>query len=1251
MSSSILIFPNITKLVKFKGKYLRPTIDTDKSSYFILTDTSDNFQITNTDTTNKDINLEVFAVGGGGAGGYFNGNGGDGGMVVYKTIPVKSNETLAMSIGKGSFYIKDNNYNNGFLLKIYEGAVKDLFKPQNNYLMNMKPADLIAVGLNKKVERKVSKISSLKLLADNDIDLTVITNPIYVDECNNNPNSENCKSANNNWILYNKGYTIEITSLFFVPYDCSIQIDITASKYAILFFYSDNDIVKKDFDKDLINYSKFGNKYWVSVENGKKTFIRANLKKDEKYYFKIVHSQDNKLTLEENNFLVDIKIKADDNKQELQLIDDTYFKFNNGTENFGVFYSTATTIYNNENDNYLIKANGGTTGNRNPDSQKFGLGGCVLYDYNNRKAKICKDDGNGATGIKLPESYIKDLQELPLSNYNYGSGGGGAYWLLNGYGGKGGRDAGNGISFTSIPSLSKPTPSTGGGGGGNSFLANINEKKMDINKLSGADGIIIIKVNKIKEQVLIQTFANMSDLITVKSEVRNDLIRVINDKIELLYKDNKINSYDVATLTKVVNYSSYELENFGIIAKDLYIFFIILMNKLQDYIKLGEKDRLRFPMKFINNNGREAFFVENNSYVINFADYGNINFYYQDNLISSADKLTSLSKIFNYYKNEITYDKTIATTTTLNLNYNPALPATTNYNNFYIKMVINELLDPVKSVLFLENTYKNFFYYLTLLTNSIFHKSLYNYYSTTPNNPSMIRNIDDLTAIVKIFNSNFFDPIDKNSNEITDTKVSERTAYISQQEKYKEIYKKNVNDLNQSINITNFAVNKFKAKYQLNDKSRWFNILFIVVVILIVIVFISTYGYLEDNMRPLVVLILLITTIILIIGLWAKSAYDLSIFEDFTCAENSNDDCLNNRGGVNYRTALILPYYYLGKSNRTPIIIKPTKNSLTVDIFVYGSPSSFADGSGNLNYYEPNIDIYRNVSLPMTSSYHLYNDRIEKITYNNLDNTYDMTIHTGKPVRENLNRNSLYVFDCGNGSKDICTGATAKNLNDRKFSKYDNTGKLITNLQPTIADTNLTDNYDFNPPSDNPNNKYGLDYLSLNVCNEPFIVIKVLNDMSGTDIKTMNSAVASFKSEMSLLETNINLFLLNKNTKKIVDFTNRYERNNQRQFARTFETNKNIYNKNQQAFSILSRDIMINFYARLLVCIIIIIFLLCAIVYHYNRRDFFTIAIVGLILIIIATVWILIIIMRHQRINNDKYYFPKKIDINKLERQ
>lgn len=1244
MSSSIIIFPNVTKLINVNGNYIRPTIDTNDSSFFILNDINSKYLLTNTDIANKDINIEVFAVGGGGAGGYFNGNGGDGGMVIYKSLQIKSNDVLELSIGKGAFYVKDNQPIKGFLLKIYEGSINDFFNIQNRYLMDMKPADLITKGITKKIEKKVSKIATLKILTEDDVDLTLITNPIYSEECEKNPTGENCGTVVKNWYAYN-GYTIEIYSNFQVPYDCSLEIEITAFKYAILFFYSDNDINNNRFSKDLINYKNYSNDYWMEVQDETKIFRKNNLKEGEKYNFKIIHTQDKQLTLNENNFKINMKIIKKIDNSPLLLVDDSFFNYNNGTENFGVFYSTPTTIYNTQSKTFLINAIGGITGFTNPETSGSGKGGCALYEINNKKTKVCKEDGNGANGLKLPSSFSSVLQELPLSNYRFGSGGGGAYWLLNGYGGQGGTNAGNGISFTNVPSLSRPTETTGGGGGGNSFLTNISERNLAINKLSGANGILILKINKTKEQILVQTFANMSDLIETKKPDENDFIRIMNDKIGLLYKTDKPNIYDKAKfyeiigtggLTVRINNITYDITDFNFIIIRLYIFFSILITKFGNYLKLGEKERLKYPIKFVYDRTRliEDFYLENKFYNFNFANYSEVNFYFT-HLPTNTD--TILNEIFDIYTNKPTVDNN-------------------NYSVIYIRKVLAEITDPSRVILLIENSYKNYFYYLISIANSAYYSILKTYFDT---GISIITDINNITTIIKNFNNNFFNPTDKNSNKATDTKVTERSSYIEQQKIFKEIYQENKNKLEKSNMITNFSINKFKAKYELNNKNNWFNIIFIITIIIIVLIFLFSYNFFERQVRPLIILILTIIIIILIISLWMKSSYELSIYENFACSDSSEATipCLTIGGTVltKTRTDNSTPYYYLSRSiNNQPLVLKP-KNDLLVDIFVYGTPVMVRDG-GNYKYYLPNIDVYTNVLFTNTSTYNIYNDKIDKITIDKLDGSQDIITIVGRPLRETEEK-SIIIYDCQNKDNDICftNGIKQKTtLNSTRFSNYNANNIYIppSGTTPIAQDQNnkIQEIYDFNPLQKSSLYKYSSLFLSFGVTNEEFIVIKVKNDTTTTS-GTISGAVDNFKNEMKLLEMNVNLFILNKNTKKIVDFTSNYEKKNQKDFQRTFEKNSTIYDKHQMAYHILNREIMINFYIKLLICILILIFLLCAILYHYMRRDLTTIFIIGIILAIVAIGIIFLLIYRHQRINTNKFYFPKELEVGDLRKK
>jgi len=1217
MASSIISFPNINNLINFKGKYIRPNIDENDYAYYILTNTSDKYILSNTNITNKPINIEVFAVGGGGAGGYFNGDGGDGGIVIYKNIEVKSNEILELSIGKGAFYVSDKNYINGFQIKIYDGYINDFFDTRNNYIMNMKPVDVINIGLNKKYEQKISNISNLKVITDNDVISTLITNPIQTEICNDNPTPENCEGIVTNWFNYNKGYTIEINSCLFIPYDCSIEIELTAFKYGILFFYNDDDLNNNLFNNDLTYYKKYTNKYYLEVQNQTKIFKRDNIKANEKYYIKIIHSQDKEITSNESNFIITIKLITPE--KTVILNDDTFFKFNNSIENYGIFYSTPTSIYNKKIRKYEIKANGGISGNINLDTTNYGKGGCLTYDINNKKIKICKDDGNGTSGIKLPNSFSISLNQLPYSSYKYGSGGGGAYWRLNGYGGNGGKDAGNGISFTNIPSLSRPTENTGGGGGGNSFLTNITERKLGINKLSGADGILILKVFKKKEQTLIQSFTNISNIIGVKKEKNNNLINNINSKIELIYKSNKINIYNPGSLSDLLDISNIKLIYYNLTIFILLLFFSILFNRLSEYIKIKEKERLKYPIKLIYNNKKEEIFLENKYYNINLFSKNN-------NYIDIVDNF------------EFVYDPKISSK--IDISYDDE-----NYYSIYSIKIINDLINPDKLVLFIENVNKYFLYYLKLSINCDLYNILIQLIVKEEiTKTKAINNIKELVLDISNFNKEFLTPIDKNNDPVTDTKIDDKNSYIEEQNKYKDIYKQNLNKLNNSNNITNFAISNFKGKYDLTNKNNWFNILFFIVISIIIIVFISTYKYFEISLRPFIILILFIIILITIISLWIKSRYDLNIFEKFDCNttknNNSNIICLNNKGNIIPSSSNLLPYYYiLNSSNLNDYFILEPSSNLIVDILVYGTPIKISSIYNNSNkYYEPNIDIYNNILLPNTSSYMIYNN---KILIKSLDNE-DTTLISER--QRNLNEisttlNTINIYNCDNKRVDICNNIVNINLSN-KYTNYDLNNNIIINNEPVIDNITLFDSFDFSPNNLNPYYKYSGENINNYVLQEPFIIIKVKNDLENINI-SLEDAIHDFKKEITLFETNVNLFLLNKNTKKIIDFVTRYETDNQKLFKKTFQYNDKIYDKNKQAYDILNREIILNFYIKLLLCIIIIIILLCAILYHYNNKQFINITILGVILSFIVIFIIVYKIYKHQRIDSNKYYFIK----------
>jgi len=1225
MSSSIISFPNINRFINFKGRYILPTIDNKNNSYFILTNTTDKYLLTNNDINNKKINIEVFIVGGGGAGGYYYGNGGDGGKIIYKKMELKKDEILELTVGKGGYYINDNRYIQGIELRIYEGGINDLFSLRNNYIMNMRYEDLLKIGLNKKIEKNISSLSNItdyyNINNNNDISSTIINNPIdndfnYDDNNNNNNN-------NNKWFNFKKGYTIELSSYFNVPYNCSIEINLEAYKYGILFFYNENDIKNGLFKKDLVYYNNENryNSYWSKVENGKTKFNREGLKKNEMYYLKIIYSQDKEISINENNFKINMKIIRDDNKNEEYITDDSYFKYNNSINNFGIVYSTPTIIKNQNNNEIILNASGGLSGIINSLDKNFGNGGCVTYDINNNKIKMCKENGNGANGINLPKSISNELQDNSFRYYKYGSGGGGSYWKEGNYNNKGGKDGGNGVIITNIPTLSTPIQNSGGGGGGNSFINNITDRNLKINKLSGADGIIIIKVIKEMDQRLIQTFENYNN-----NNNDNKIIK-INDKLKLLYKTDNINIYDPNKFNINLKLTIDELNEFGITTAGLFIFFGILMNNMNVYINLTEKEKMKYPIKLIFNTSKSIFFVENNYYNFNFANYNEIDYYFPI-IRPGIEVKDELNKIFEQYNNkEIIYNSNL------------------NSNSNYFNKIINELIDPSRLVLFVENTNKNFFKYFNFFMNFVFFTILYNLIlAETPTN-IIISKINELIQILKNFNNIYFNPIDKNSNTETDTLIKDRTYYIEQQLEYKRIYDKNVLKIEKSNQLTNYATNKFKSKYYQNKKNNWFNILFYITIVLIIISFIFSYNYLEDHNKPLVILVISIVMLIILIMIWNKAVNDLKIFEKFGCQSNDNN-CYDLKGKSVTNTSL-LPYYYISNKNE-PIELK-NKNDIIADIFVYSTPFNIKiDGIDR--YYEPHIDLYKSILLPKTFSYKIYKNKIIASSPDNSD-----IILLQERLRENERiRNELHIYNCNNKRSDLCNISYETQILNNKYTRYNNKNEILkeVNTQPLIEDTSLRNYFDFIPEINNKYYENGIPYITEYVKREPFIIIKIINDADESN-DTLEDTIHNFRKEMNIFEINVNLYLLNKNTKKIVDFTSRYNKESQYNFQSNFDRNEYIYDKNTQAYNIINREIIIDFYIKLLICLIIIIILFCVFLYYYNKDSFSKILLLGLILTGITIYLIFYNIFRHQHLDPYKYYYhqPENKYLNKIQNE
>ena len=478
----------------------------------------------------------------------------------------------------------------------------------------------------------------------------------------------------------------------------------------------------------------------------------------------------------------------------------------------------------------------------------------------------------------------------------------------------------------------------------------------------------------------------------------------------------------------------------------------------------------------------------------------------------------------------------------------------------------------------------------------------------------------------------------------TDTLIKDRTLYIEKQKEYKKIYDKNLEEINKSNQLTNYSIHIFKNKYYQNKKNNWFDIIFYISIILVILSFIIIYNFFEDNNKALIILVLFIVMLIIIISLWNKAINDLKIFEKFGCKDIiTTNNCIDLKGNI-INNNTIYPYYYLSKGSS--IIKLKSNNDIIADIFIYSSPYNIKiDGIDR--YYEPHIDVYKNVLLPKSYEYNIYNNKIIISSPDNID-----SILIQERIRnDEIIKNELRIYDCKGQRSDICSNINVLQLSN-KYTRYNNKGELLKeiNTQPQIEDNDLRNYFDFIPDNTNGYYKYGISYISENVIKEPFIIVKVINDMDLSN-ETLEENIHNLRKEMSIFNINVNLYLLNKNTKKIIDFTTNYQLDTQYKFRDAIDTNEHIYDRNTQAYNIISREIIINFYIKFLICIIIIILLFCVFLYQYNKNEFPKILLLGLLLLGIAMYLILYNIFRHNRLDAYKYYFhsPENRYINKLD--
>ena len=1244
MSSTNILYPDLKEFISFNDEFIDPIINTKTAAYYILTNTNNKYILNNNSIISKNIEINVFAVGGGGAGGLQYGNGGNGGNIIYSKLIANVNDILELSVGKGAFYTTNNIKVNGLQGTLYNGYISNIFSNENSYIMNMRQVDLSTLGLNKQWDRTIDNLSSIETITSGDIIPIIFKEPndtvnyyddrfIYNNVYCKSTETYTCKNdyiIQKTGLLYDRNYTLELNGTFISPIAGTVEFVFTASKQGILFLYNNDDITTNKFSYDLGLYNKYKQgDNWILSENNTSILKRENVKMNEEFTIKIIHTQDSIPSMYENNLNLIVKITTTDGKiieySDTKLLE--IFKYNNVYNNISSIYSTPSIIYNKNNKKVLIIANGGTSGDNNVNTLINGYGGCSYYQSSNitknclyTNATNTKRSIKGADGIFLPADF-KDLETFGYNkNYLFGSGGGGCYLKANGTGGKGGINAGNGINFNNIPSLTNPVKNTGSGAGGNSFIENVLLESF-LNKLNGADGIIILKINKINDFVLIQNFANF-----------HNTIDLYNSNIEDIYKSNKINITDkdsILTLVKQTDMENYKnlINKFLII----YALFSLLMSK---YVLI--KDKFKYQIKIIYDNLKESVFIDGNYCIFNLynptVDIENL-------LINDLFILNENGKGYFIYVENNKYKSIILSSSSL----------TNEYCKAYLQYSINELIHPSNIHILLENIYKNYFNFYKYGLNYKFYSLIVNDYITNNNESLAVNNILKLTSIIDETNKKLFEIDNKYYDNETDVTLQNKMKYIEKSYTLNDtnaIKSKKIEIINDKINN---EMRDYGLKKSINSANNINTYIVYIISLIIVIIFAFSFIGLETTVRPFILLILLAVIILIILYLTFTTNTDFNSFETFDCANiNSSlnyvntelikDNLCKNQYGSEIPSNVSLPYYYISQNTDSSkyILLEP-KNDILVDIFLYGS--QFVSG---VKIYQPNINIYKNVLLPKNYTYKIYNNKIEKI--NGTDSIVIIDANSIIRTSGNNDNNVLKIYNCQFNRFDICdTNFIKKYLQNFEITNT-KTGQYLYTIRKNLSGYILTaDDYDFYG-SDNYNN-YSLEGIKLNNIKFGFITIKVIDDNYSIETKKISNAIHTYKSSMENLELNINLYLLQKNTKNLYDFSNNYLKKNNVYYDRIYNKQKNIYTTTRGGYNIMRRDSKTRYYYNICLLLILSVIICCAIIYNYFPNELFKILLLCFILLIVVLIFIIYNIIRIQHMETNKYYFNKPSNI------
>jgi len=554
-----------------------------------------------------------------------------------------------------------------------------------------------------------------------------------------------------------------------------------------------------------------------------------------------------------------------------------------------------------------------------------------------------------------------------------------------------------------------------------------------------------------------------------------------------------------------------------------------------------------------------------------------------------------------------------------------------NANDYYKKFILNEinnLINPKNSILFIENVNYNFFNYLIASINyTYFYEILYDYITNPFNNKNaVVDRIQTGIKLIKELNSISLDDIQIENRDIKQLK---RTKYLQEQKDLNNKHLEYIKKLTDSTNKLNFIKNN--GNY--TEINYTYNYVYYFLFILISVIFIVFYNNFENSLKPFVLIILLILITVIVIFIIIKAYKDIDFYEGFT------DFRMTDAGN---RKA---PYFYLSNDQSKHVYLSLTKN-IIINVLLYGNPYKETKES-TITYYQPNINLYKNLYLSKNYKYKIYNDKITKIDVNDPNETeldfLKLPEDRSSPIETTFPQ--FRVFNCLYNQHHICSkNPESERQLKNKTNIYDlnerivNERKGITNDIQSLNGIEIQkEDYYFNIKEFY---KYSVDYINANVLNKPFVCVTVISNTIDT-VQNIEDVIHQYKTEIEILETNIRVYLLNKNSKHMISYNKEFidERNNI--YARKIELNTNKFNVYFQAINIRNREILYDFYIQLCMFLFLALIFICLLLIHYLPDYKILVIIMTFLIGLMIFIIILYNLLRRQRIYTNKYYFKK----------